>query len=82
MFPQDAVQITGEARSYADRYFCPQCGSPVFARSGEEIEIHLGSLDTPSLLTPTYESWTIRKEAWLPEIPGMTAYAKDRVSDD
>src|SRR5690606_40143350 len=50
----------------SDLFFCPRCGSPVFARSGDEIEVNLGSLDTPDQLAPTYELWTIRRESWLP----------------
>ncbi|PWR18492.1 GFA family protein [Zavarzinia aquatilis] len=78
IFPQAAVSIAGETREYAGRHFCPNCGSPVFARSGDEIEVNLGSLDAPDLLRPTYELWTIRREAWLPPFPGMKAYARDR----
>lgn len=78
IYPASAVTLTGEARSFGDRSFCPTCGSPVFAQIGDEIGINLGSLDTPSLLRPTYELWTIRREDWLPEFPWMRHYAKDR----
>ena len=75
---QDAVVILGETRSYEERYFCPRCGSPVFARSGDEIEVNLGSLDAPDQLMPTYESWTIRRESWLPPFPLKNHYERDR----
>ncbi|MCB1386161.1 MAG: GFA family protein [Nitratireductor sp.] len=78
IFPQDAVVILGETRSYEERYFCPRCGSPVFARSGDEIEVNLGSLDAPDQLMPTYESWTIRRESWLPPFPLKNHYERDR----
>ena len=42
IFPDDAVKITGDTREYAKRFFCPRCGSSVFARFGDEIEVHLG----------------------------------------
>ncbi|MNY81642.1 hypothetical protein D3C86_2233010 [compost metagenome] len=38
----------------------------MFARTGDEIEVNLGSLDAPDQLRPTYESWTVRRESWLP----------------
>jgi hypothetical protein len=79
-FPQDAVAISGVTRSYEGRHFCPTCGSPVFARSGDEVEVHLGALDAPDQLTPTYELWCKRREAWLPEFPGMTRFEADRDS--
>ncbi|GGF31425.1 aldehyde-activating protein [Youhaiella tibetensis] len=77
IFPQDAVAIEGEVGAYDGRHFCRRCGSAVFSISGDEIEIHLGSLDTPDQLTPTYELWTIRRESWLPEFAHMTLYERD-----
>lgn len=69
IFPENSVTIDGETRDYAGRHFCPRCGSTVFARSGDEIEVNLGSLDAPDQLMPTYESWTVRRESWLPQFP-------------
>ncbi|MES2436176.1 MAG: GFA family protein [Pseudomonadota bacterium] len=79
MFPEAAVTITGESRTYAGRSFCPTCGSSVFALSGDEVEVNLGCLDAANQLTPTYELWTIRREAWLPEFP-LKGYERDRPS--
>lgn len=78
VFPAEAVTIEGETRDYAGRCFCPRCGSSVFARSDDEIEVHLGSLDKPDQLTPTYESWAIRRESWLPTFPLTKRYLRDR----
>ncbi|WP_213662891.1 GFA family protein [Stutzerimonas stutzeri] len=78
IFPQAAVSITGETHEYAGRHFCPRCGSSVFARSADEIEVSLGALDAPDQLRPTYESWTLRREAWLPAFPLAHRYARDR----
>ena len=78
IFPEAAVAVEGEAREYAGRYFCPRCGSPVFARSGDEIEVNLGSLDEPDRFKPTYELWTIRRESWLPPFPLARRYERDR----
>tara|TARA_R110002110_G_scaffold223626_2_gene437511 strand:+ start:9136 stop:9528 length:393 start_codon:yes stop_codon:yes gene_type:complete len=82
IFPQDQVTITGETRDYAGRFFCPRCGSSVFARSDDEIEVHLGSLDAADQLVPTYESWCIRRESWLPAFPGTRQYERDRETTD
>lgn len=78
IFPAAAVTITGETRDYAGRFFCPRCGSSVFGRSGDEIEISLGALDTPDQLQPTYELWTVRRESWLPAFPVARHYLRDR----
>lgn len=80
IFPGDAVTIHGETSEFAGRHFCPRCGSSVFARFADEVEVHLGSLDAPDQLAPTYESWAIRREAWLPEFPLAHSYPRDRES--
>ena len=77
IFDRSAVTITGTPRDYAGRFFCPRCGSSVFSRSGDEIEIHLGSLDAPDRFRPTYELWTRRREAWLPAFPVSRSYDRD-----
>lgn len=78
IFPQEAVTIHGETRAYAGRHFCPRCGSSVFARSGDEIEVHLGALDAPDQWLPTYECWSRRRESWLPPFPLAKHFAQDR----
>lgn len=78
VFPHDAVTIEGETAEYAGRSFCPICGSSVFARSGDEVEVNLGSLDEPDQLMPTYECWTVRREGWLPPFPLKRRYLHDR----
>lgn len=78
IYPREAVTIEGETHEHAGRHFCPRCGSSVFARSGDEIEVSLGALDATDQLTPTYESWTIRRESWLPPFPPTRHYERDR----
>ncbi len=80
IFPQDAVTIEGETHDYKGRCFCPRCGSSVFARSGDEVEVHLGCLDAPDQLKPTYELWRVRRESWLPPFPLTRHYERDRES--
>lgn len=67
-------------RTASARHFCPTCGSSVFAAfpGSNEIELHLGALDAPDQFTPTYECWTIRREAWLPPFPLARSYERDR----
>ncbi|MEJ6655434.1 MAG: GFA family protein [Pseudomonas sp.] len=78
IFLEDAVTVTGETREYQERYFCPRCGSSVFSRTADEIEVNLGSLDASDQLQPTYELWSIRRESWLPAFPLNERYARDR----
>ena len=78
VFPEDAVTIEGEPHEYKGRFFCPRCGSSVYARSEDEIEVNLGTLDSPDQLQPTYEGWTVRRESWLPEFPVERRFERDR----
>ena len=82
VFPANAVTPEGETRDYEGRHFCLRCGSSVFARSDGEVELHLGTLDAPDQMTPTYEGWTVRREAWLPPFPLACRFARNRVSND
>lgn len=82
IFAEDAIKVVGDTRDYAGRSFCPRCGSLVFARSADEIEVNLGSLDAPGQLTPTYECWTVRREAWLPAFQLSKRYEQDRDATD
>jgi len=78
IFPQDAVAVVGATASWAGRHFCPRCGSSVFSRSGDEVEVNLGALDDIDRFAPTYELWTIRREGWLPAFPLDRRYERDR----
>ena len=80
IFPEAAVTIEGETRHHNGRNFCPRCGSSVFSRTEDEIEVHLGALDAPDQFLPTYELWTVRREAWLPPFPLKHSHERDRES--
>ncbi|QUS58438.1 GFA family protein [Pseudovibrio brasiliensis] len=82
IYPEDAVSVEGETSSYQGRFFCPRCGSSVYSTSEGEVEVHLGILDEPNRMTPTYELWTIRRESWLPEFSVAKTYEKDRVEEE
>jgi hypothetical protein len=81
VFEQDAVEVTGEVQAYNGRFFCPNCGSSVFARSGDEVEVHLGTFDAPDRFVPTYELWAERREAWLPPFDLRHSYPRNRDRD-
>jgi hypothetical protein len=78
IFSQDAVTITGTTHDYQGRHFCPRCGSTVFARSGDETEVNLGSLDDSDQFRPTYELFIIRRESWLPPFALKKRYFRNR----
>ena len=78
VFSADTVRVTGETRTFKTRSFCPTCGSSLFDRFGDEFELHIGCLDAPNQLQPTYESWMTRREAWLPPFDVANRYDHDR----
>ncbi|MEP2641016.1 GFA family protein [Roseobacter sp.] len=82
IYAQAAVAVTGTPAQYAGRFFCATCGSSVFARSDDEIELHLGALDSPNQLMPTYEGWVTHRETWLPPFTDMAQHKCGRLADD
>lgn len=81
IFPVDAVMVTGVTRAFRNRHFCPECGSSVFARYADEIEVMLGTLDAPDRFSPTYENWVVRREGWLPPFELAHHYSHDRETE-
>ena len=96
IFERSAVLLTGPgqgplphaalgtflSRSGYRQAFCTRCGAHVFGlkERSEEIELLLGSFDETNLFVPTYESWTIRRERWLGNLPTLTRhFERDRV---
>ncbi|MDD9726770.1 GFA family protein [Roseovarius sp. SK2] len=77
IFPEAAVAIRGETRDWDGRHFCPRCGGSVFSVSDGEVEVHLGALDAPNVFQPTYELWAVRREEWLPAVPGLARFERD-----
>lgn len=63
------------------QHACPACGCRMFGTGEvEEVYVMLGCLDeAPTDLVPDYELWTIRREPWLPPLPGATQYERDRI---
>ena len=78
VFPLAAVTVTGQTHIYKSRRFCPTCGSPLFDVFGDELELGIGALDLPDQLAPTYESWVVRREKWLPAFDVVHRYEHDR----
>ena len=56
IFPADKLTIHGEPSVFRGRAFCPTCGGSVFARSGDEVEVHLGTLDAPDHQTRCFRA--------------------------
>jgi hypothetical protein len=82
IFPKDRVVIEGRYACWGPdregkRCFCPTCGSRVVELSGDEIEIMAGAFDEPNSVVPSYETWVVRREHWLPET-GFPTHPRNR----
>lgn len=78
IYPANQVAISGDTGEYRHRHFCRDCGSSVFARWEDEIEVHLGTLDEGGQFAPGHELWTIRREPWLPGFPDTELHDRNR----
>ena len=76
----ERFSYTGELRTFEQRSFCPVCGSTLFYMLADGAEVFLGTLDeAPHGIIPMVEVWTIRREHWLPAIPGARTYEHDEL---
>jgi hypothetical protein len=79
-WPRSAFSVTGEARQYSGRSFCPVCGSRLFHLSENEAEVNLGALDdAPGDLRPTREGWIKRREHWHIPVEDAGQFEQDPV---
>jgi hypothetical protein len=63
------------------RSFCAECGSPIFTSSPahpEHIYIKAGSLDDPTLVKPSHQSWTQSSVPWARLDTTLPSYQRDR----
>jgi hypothetical protein len=71
-------RLTGTLATYERRSFCPTCGSRLFYLYDGGVEVFLGTLDqAPYDIEPTVEVWTVRREPWLPQVPGTTQHREN-----
>lgn len=86
VYPKEQVTIisgqTGFFQSSPEgkRHFCRACGSPVFSEWSDAgtMELYVGALDDPESFPLSYELWTIRRLSWLPDMPDLATYERNR----
>ncbi len=80
-YPSDALTISGEATRYErptstggtfETYFCPTCGSTVFAKAGKHphmLGVAVGAIGDPAFPRPMRSVWEEGRHDWviLPE---------------
>ncbi len=70
--------VSGAFETYIGRSFCPKCGSRLFNLTDTAAEIYIGTMDdAPNAIAPQFEEWCIRREPWLPTLPGTPMYPRE-----
>ena len=72
-------RISGAGR-WLDSYFCPVCGSLVYAYAEfapDMINVSIGNFADPSYPPPTYAVWNENKHPWVAVPDGCRTFARD-----
>jgi hypothetical protein len=81
LFNKGDLEITGDLKAYstrggsgreARRFFCPNCGSMIYAESDAGpgvVSLSAGTLDEPSAITPQFAVFDRDRPSW-DEVPG------------
>lgn len=82
VYDRAQVRFSGDVRTWQSsppyhRLFCAGCGSQVIGMSANEAELSPGSFDEPVPFVPEYESWVIRRLAWVPALD-VAQFEQDR----
>ena len=70
-----------ESGNELTRYFCRNCGSPLFGTSPQHpgrVYVRAGIIDQPSLLQPGSQSWCRSKVGWAVIDLHLPSYAKGK----
>lgn len=86
--PAPALTLTGDVKVYDSKgdtgqgthsTFCPNCGSPVLGTADimqGVVMIRAGTLDDPSVMTPTMEIYCDSKMPWVSLAGELKSFAK------
>jgi len=69
----------GESGFELTRYFCPECGSPIYTsspRHPEYIYVKAGTLDDPNLVKPAHQNWAASAVQWSKIDDTLPAFTK------
>jgi hypothetical protein len=67
------------------RYFCLNCGSPIYTSSHREpdlVYVKAGIFDDPGLIKPALEAWTCSEVAWAAIPLELARYERSRSEAD
>lgn len=76
-----AFTTTGESGGEITRYFCKNCGSPVFtssSRNDNVIHVKAGSFDDPGVVVAGYQIWTVSEVPWARVSSEIPSFCRNR----
>lgn len=77
--PLKAFDDVGDSGKKLKRYFCSECGSPIWtdaeAMPGAAI-VKASAFDDTSWIKPALELYCDSRQAWTPKIEELTSFAK------
>lgn len=68
-----------KSSDWGQREFCEACGSQIAFRgtvSDDAVEINVGTLDDPEIITPEYHVWCDSQVSWFDTADELPRYSK------
>jgi hypothetical protein len=72
---------TGDSGRHVTRYFCPDCGSPIYTAPPLHPDLYFikaGSLDDPSVVVPDRQAWLKSRVHWAEIDPKLAGFETNR----
>lgn len=88
-YPSEKLKITGQATRFerptatggiVETFFCPTCGSTVYARVGKQptiLGVAVGAFGDPSFPGPMFSVWEEGKHDWVSVPESAERYPQD-----
>lgn len=79
--PAKGFDMRAESGHELTRYFCAECGSPIYTSSpahSEHFYVEAGSLDEPDAIQLSHQSWISSAVDWARIPPDLPSFEKNR----
>jgi hypothetical protein len=69
---------------HGNREFCSLCGTQIAfreAKDAETVDVNVGSLDDPLMVSPEYHIWCQSRVSWFETADSLPEYQKGKLDD-
>ena len=69
---------------HGNREFCSLCGTQIAFREAEDagtVDVNVGSLDDPVMVSPEYHIWCQSRVSWFETADSLPEYQKGKLDD-